>query len=444
VVIVVLLICIPAVWFAIIRMEGTTPAIEIELDSPFIGISKTIGVSVEDAGSGIRRIWMGLLVDGQEVEILQRTFPSAGFFAGGKEKSVQVKTTVSPKTLGLADGKGVIRAVVWDYSLRKWGKGNQAYLEKEIHIDTQPPGIEMLSHAHNVAQGGSGVAVYRLSEPCPVSGITVGDSFFPGYAGLSDDPAVHTAFFALNYQQGKDTQIAATARDYAGNPAVGKMVYHINARSFRKDTINLSDRFFNAKMPDFDGKFPESSQENPLELFLKVNRELRQRDNDAFYGVTAKTEKKILWQGPFLRLPGSANRARFADHRTYFYGGKVIDRQVHMGIDLASTKHASVPAANRGKVVFTGEQGIYGNTVILDHGYGLFTLYSHLSQIRAVVGNIVDKGEIIGKTGMTGLAGGDHLHYGTLIHQTYVNPIEWWDEHWIKNNVSDKIESAIP
>jgi hypothetical protein len=111
------------------------------------------------------------------------------------------------------------------------------------------------------------------------------------------------AFFALNYQQGKDTQIAVTAKDYAGNPAVGKMVYHINARSFRKDTINLSDRFFNAKMPDFDGKFPESSQENPLELFLKVNRELRQRDNEAFYGATQKTEKEILWKGAFCGCP---------------------------------------------------------------------------------------------------------------------------------------------
>lgn len=444
VVIVVLLISIPGVWLTIIRMEGKPPAVEIELDSPFIGASQSIGVSVEDAGSGIRRIWMGLLVNGREVEILQRTFPSAGFFAGGKEKSVRVQATVSPKALGLADGKGVIRAVVWDYSLRKWGKGNQAYLEKEIHIDTLPPAIEMLSRSHNVAQGGSGVAVYRLSEACPVSGITVGDSFFPGYAGLSDDPAVHVAFFALNYRQGSDTQIAATAKDYAGNSGVAKMVYHINARSFRKDAINLSDRFFNSKMPDFDGRFSESSQENPLDLFLKVNRELRRQDNDAFYSVTAKTEKEILWKGPFSRLPGSANRARFADHRTYFYGGKVIDRQVHMGIDLASTKHAPVPAANRGKVAFTGNQGIYGNTVILDHGYGLFTLYAHLSQIQAVKGSIVEKGEIIGKTGMTGLAGGDHLHYGTLIHQTYVNPVEWWDKNWIKNNVSDKIDSAIP
>jgi hypothetical protein len=156
VVIVVLLISIPAVWLTIIRMEGTAPSLEIELESPFIGAERSIGVSVDDTGSGIRKIWMGLLVNGKEVEILQRSFPSAGFFAGGKEKTVRVKATVSPKTLGLADGKGIVRAVVRDYSLRKWGKGNQAYLEKEIHIDTKPPAIEMLSRTHNVAQGGSG------------------------------------------------------------------------------------------------------------------------------------------------------------------------------------------------------------------------------------------------------------------------------------------------
>jgi murein DD-endopeptidase MepM/ murein hydrolase activator NlpD len=222
------------------------------------------------------------------------------------------------------------------------------------------------------------------------------------------------------------------------------LVHHINTRSFRKDAINLSDGFFNAKMPDFERYFPELSGGSRADLFLKVNRELRLKDSEAIYQVTQQTEKKILWDGPFLRLPKSANRARFADHRTYFYGGKVIDRQVHMGIDLASTAHSPVPAANRGKVVFTGDQGIYGNTVILDHGFGLFTLYSHLSQINVADGQMVEKGESIGKTGMTGLAGGDHLHYGTLIHGTYVNPVEWWDDAWIKNNISAKIEDAGP
>jgi murein DD-endopeptidase MepM/ murein hydrolase activator NlpD len=444
VVTVALLICIPAVWLAIIRMEGSAPALEIELESPFFGATRTVTVNVDDTGSGVRKIWMGLLVEGREVEVLQRTFPSAGFFAGGKEKTVQVKAPVSPQSLGLTDGKGVIRVVAWDYSLRKWGKGNRVYLEKEIQIDTKAPSIDLISRAHNLTQGGSGAAIYRLSEDCPVSGVAVGDKFYPGYAGHFKDPSVYMAFFALDYQQGKETRMVATAEDFAGNRSTSGLVYHINTRSFRKDAINLSDSFFNSKMPDFERYFPESAGGSRADLFLKVNRELRRRDSEAIYRVTSRTEKEILWDGPFLRLPRSANRARFADHRTYFYAGKVIDRQVHLGIDLASTAHSPVPAANRGKVAFTGDQGIYGNTIILDHGFGLFTLYSHLSQINVTVGQMVDKGEPMGKTGLTGLAGGDHLHYGTLIHQTYVNPVEWWDDHWITNNISAKIDDAGP
>jgi murein DD-endopeptidase MepM/ murein hydrolase activator NlpD len=437
-----LLLCIPAVWLAIIRMEGSPPMLEIELKSPFIGAERSIGLSAEDAGSGIRKVWMGLLVDGREVEILQRAYPSAGFFAGGKEKVVRVDATVSPKSLGLTDGKGILRVVAWDYSLRKWGKGNRVYLEKEIHIDTKPPSIELISRAHNLAQGGSGVAVYRLSEDCPVSGIMVGDRFYPGYSGHFSDPAVHMAFIALDYRQDTNTRLVATAEDFAGNRSTSNLLYHLNARSFRKDVINLSDRFFNAKMAHFERYFPELAGGSRRDLFLKVNRDLRRMDNEAIRQVTRQTEKRIMWKGPFLRLPRSANRARYADHRTYFYGGKVIDRQVHMGIDLASTSQSLIPAANHGKVAFAGDRGIYGNSVIIDHGFGLFTLYSHLSQIIVAEGQMVEKGEHIGKTGKTGLAGGDHLHFAALIHQTYVNPVEWWDGAWIENNISVKIDAA--
>lgn len=437
-----LLVSVPLIWLAIIRLEGTPPALELSLESPYVGASRSVSVSVSDVGSGVRRIWIAVIAGDKEEILLQQSFSSAGFFAGGKEKTVSVDATISPKTLGMSDGKALLRVAAWDYSLRKWGKGNQIYLEKEIYIDTQTPSIRLISQNHNLNQGGSGLAIYRLSEACPVSGVTVGDHFYPGVGGLFRDPSIHMAFFALDYRQDKKTPMVVSAEDKAGNRSTARILHHVNGRTFRKDAINISDKFFNKKMPDFEKYFPDKAGGNQLELFLKVNREQRKKDNRAIFALTAQSEKEILWKGNFLRLPRSANRARFADQRTYFYGGKVIDRQVHMGIDLASTSGAPVPAANRGKIVFTGDIGIYGNTVIIDHGLGLFTLYAHLRHISVMDGQTVEKGDIIGNTGMTGLAGGDHLHYGTIVHQTYVNPIEWWDKAWIKNNITSKIEDA--
>ena len=132
----------------------------------------------------------------------------------------------------------------------------------------------------------------------------------------------------------------------------------------------------------------------------------------------------------------------FADRRTYVFGGKKVDQQDHLGFDLASVSSAPVPAANRGVVVLARYFGIYGNTVVLDHGVGLMSLYSHLSTIDVTEGQEVDKGHTLGRTGETGLAGGDHLHFTTLVRGLAVNPIEWWDPAWIRDRVLGKL--AVP
>jgi murein DD-endopeptidase MepM/ murein hydrolase activator NlpD len=109
-----------------------------------------------------------------------------------------------------------------------------------------------------------------------------------------------------------------------------------------------------------------------------------------------------------------------------------------MGVDLASTTNASVEAANHGIVAYAGYLGIYGNFVIIDHGFGFFTLYGHLNSIDVKKGQAVRKGDVMGHTGSSGLAGGDHLHFGMLIGGQFVNPQEWWDAHWIADNVTKK------
>ena len=131
--------------------------------------------------------------------------------------------------------------------------------------------------------------------------------------------------------------------------------------------------------------------------------------------------------------------ARYGDKRLYFYKGKKIDEQFHLGVDLASLANSPVMAANGGRIVFAEKLGIYGLAVVIDHGQGLTSLYAHLSNIDVASDQTVKKGDVIGQTGRTGLAAGDHLHFSVMVHGVPVNPIEWWDDHWIQDNVMRKL-----
>ena len=150
-------------------------------------------------------------------------------------------------------------------------------------------------------------------------------------------------------------------------------------------------------------------------------------------------EKLRIWSGAFLQMPNTQNMSPYAVRRTYVYRGKVVDRQVHLGLDLASTAGAPVPAANGGVVTMVGDLGIYGQTVVVDHGQGLFSLYSHLSGITVAEGERVARGQAVGTSGQSGMAGGDHLHFSILVGGEFVNPVEWLDDHWIADNVANKL-----
>ena len=151
---------------------------------------------------------------------------------------------------------------------------------------------------------------------------------------------------------------------------------------------------------------------------------------------------EMLWGGVvFHPFGNNAVEAAFADQRTYVYQGKEVDRQTHLGFDLARVVHSPIVAANRGKVVYAAPLGIYGNCVILDHGMGVQSLYAHLSSIAVQTGQMVDKEQELGKSGMTGMAGGDHLHFTMLVNGHMVNPVEWWDQHWIQDRILRKLKS---
>jgi len=443
--ILIVLLCLavigPGGWFLWLKYEGRPPEIRLDLEANVLGEVTEVSGTIQDPHSGVRKFWMGLIQNGSETVLLEKTIDAGKGQSGSSGNIVPFDILINAKKLGLSDGKAIFRMVAWDHSWRNWLKGNHAYIEKDIIFDTQSPRLTILTSQHNISQGGAGLVAYRLSEACDKSGVYVGEEFFPGYPGYFDDQEIYIALFALGHDQGRDTDLYVKAVDAAGNTARSGFYHYIREKRFKTDKIPISKRFLEWKMPEFEASMELDKNASLIEQFLYVNQTLRRINNQSLLENGEVSDKKRYWQGAFGRLPNSARRANFADHRVYQYNGETIDEAVHMGIDLASIRHAEIPAANAGKVAFAGPIGIYGNTALIDHGYGLFSVYAHLSRFSVNAGDMVEKGDIIGNTGTTGLAGGDHLHYGMFIGHVYVNPVEWWDAAWIENNITSKLES---
>ena len=255
------------------------------------------------------------------------------------------------------------------------------------------------------------------------------------------------AFFALPFDQDAAAPVTVFARDEAGNEATARMDRQPFPKRFQRSRIPLDRAFLDRVVPAIAANTPSlglaaGAGTDKLEGFLVINRDLRQQNNQAIAALAARTAPEMRWTESFAQLGNTQVESRFADHRTYFFDGKEVDQQTHLGFDLASTQQAPVTAANRGVVVHAAYLGIYGNCVVVDHGLGVQSLYGHLSSMDVKDGDAVDKGQTLGRSGTTGLAGGDHLHFTMLVGGVQVNPVEWWDPHWMEDRVFRKIREA--
>jgi len=317
---------------------------------------------------------------------------------------------------------------------------------RDVQVRLDPPRITVVSSHHYVNHGGSEMVVYRATPADVASGVRVGDVEYPGYpVGNGADPAVKAAFFALLYDQPLNAKIIAFARDEAGNEATASFMDNVFEKPQKKSRIAIDDKLIDRVAPEIRQNSPDLKVDagiSNLDLFLKENGELRQMNAEKIQQLAKQTSATRVWDGPFVQLGNSKVEAAFADHRTYVYKGKDVDHQVHLGFDLAVTSHVPIVAANAGTVLNASWLGIYGNCVIIDHGMGVQSLYGHLSSFDVKVGDKVSRGQTIGRSGMTGMAGGDHLHFTMLVNGRMVNPVEWWDSHWITDRVMRKLADA--
>jgi murein DD-endopeptidase MepM/ murein hydrolase activator NlpD len=271
------------------------------------------------------------------------------------------------------------------------------------------------------------------------AGVRVGKYTFRSFPmpGQTDpNSSQRFSLFAFPWDVPADTVPEVYARNPSGAEATAKFWFKVFPKQFRARDLPIDDAFLQKAVGELD---PNGSGEL-VDRFLKINREMRKQNNQYLTDLRMKSEPRMLWQGPFFRI--GKVESFFADQRSYFYKGAKIDRQMHLGFDLSDVQAAPVKAANAGKVLHAGPLGIYGNCIVVDHGYGLQSIYGHLRQINVKVGDSVTKEQVMGRSGATGLAGGDHIHYSIQVDGVQVNPIEWWDEHWIQDRVLSKIGPA--
>ncbi len=414
------------------------PAVRVAIEPALAALghaARPITVVLDAPAANLAAVEVRVVQQGTARPVLSEDLTSAA------SRTLRKPVTLDATALKLQEGPAELEIDARD-SLWRPRPPRGPRLVHRFTVDLTPPKLELKTATGYIKHAGAGIVVYR-PEGAVRSGVRVGTEFFPGVAGLAPDPAVHVALFVVPYD-GPQVAPTVVAVDEAGNERViGVPVTFLPVR-FPKDTITLTEAFLRQKMPELVPQTPSGAPTGELlQSFLRVNGEGRKGFEAKNREITrGETSPKPLWTGPFRQQPNTKVFANFPEERTYQLDGRTVDTQWHLGIDLASNRQSPVVASNAGRVVFTGPNGIYGNMVVLDHGLGLMSLYAHLSDIGVKAGQTVQKGEALGRSGQTGLAGGDHLHFAMLIHGVYTSPIEWWDDHWLKDRIAKPLVDA--
>jgi len=398
---------------------------------------KTLVLDVADDGSGLRSLAVELVLPAGATPLLQKSWPG-GLLSGGETQPTQerIEVPVDPKGLGLKDGAATLRVRARDWSWSGFFAGNETVAELPLTIDLKPPRVAVENGQTYLQRAGSGLAVYTVSDDTVRDGVDVSGEFYPGAPYPGSDPSQHRrlAFFAIPRDGARDPVIRVVAEDAAGNRTAQGWQTFFKEREFMEISLNLPPSFFTNKVAELAAA-RDVDASDLVRAFQEINSKGRQADEARVREIVKDTRPEKLWDGAFQQLANSKVTSHFAERRSYFVEGNQISEATHYGFDLATTAHGPITASNSGRVIFADDLGIYGGCVVIDHGFGVTSLYGHLSRIDVAPGDTVAKGQTIGLSGATGLAGGDHLHFAILVRDTYVDPVEWWDPKWIREKI---------
>ena len=407
--------------------RSATPVVDLTSPVTSLGQATPIAVHVHDP-RGVSKLSAIVEQNGTQYAAWQSSQPSSAadstfsFTAG-------VKTTPQ-----LRDGKAklIVEATSNDL-LQKTGR-----LERDVTVVTQPPTISVDSDQHYLYLGMADLATFNVSGGWTEAGVRVGDQTYRAWP-MPGGKAGFFSLYAFAWNMPLGTIPLAYASNGAGNDVTSPLVVQFPKKEQPKYTVHdlqVSDAF----MQKVVGELDPSGSGDPVARFVEINSEMRRANNKTLSDLRFKTADRFLWSQPFTRQSHSQAESTFADLRNYIYQGKKIDQQVHLGYDLAVTQHVGVEASNDGRVVYAAPLGIYGNCIVVDHGYGLQTIYGHLSHIAVHEGDMVKRGQVMGQSGMTGMAGGDHIHFAMQLDGVQIDPKDWWDSHWIQDHIAKRVD----
>ncbi len=362
-----------------------------------------------------------------------------------KEQILSVKYPTS-KVLDLKATKLKLQVTVYDSSFWNMMQGNKSEKVIDINVDYTRPNVNVIANSYSITQGGSALVVFQADDAnLDMIYVEAGKEKFKAQPYKKE--GYYAALIAWPFTE-EDFKANVVAIDAAKNSREVEVPFYLKNHQYRVSWIKASDEFINGKITDLASSDPEYAHiEDKLEKLKAINETMRLKNEALIHSLSKNVSSDMLesWKlNKFYPLRNGQKVASYGDHRHYYYDDKnnEVSQSYHVGYDLASTKMATIKASNPGKVVYANENGIYGNMPMIDHGLGLYSLYGHCSQLLVNEGDQVKAGDDIAKTGITGLALGDHLHFGIVVQGIEVRPVEWFDQEWIRKNVDDIFKAA--
>jgi murein DD-endopeptidase MepM/ murein hydrolase activator NlpD len=438
-------------------LEHSAPEIRV-VDFPRgIGLTPvSVIVELSDPGAGLDEVVIRTKQRGTSREILRQSL--------GGRADARVTVDFPGEKSGLEEGSAEFEVRAFDRSF--WNNHNEKSFP--LKVDYHRPKVEVLTTQHNARHGGSQLVFYRASdESLALSGVKVGNETFLGYPARGidkdfDESNVFAALYAVDLEADiAKVPVRVFAEDEVGNATSASFYNKIQNRPRRSFNVTVTDEFLSRQVSNLaqknaedmekaaklageqiDFSTPGGGHDRLVDEFKFMITKLRDYNETQIVSKLKTPRFERYWFTPFVRQPGTV-QSGFSDELNYLIDGNQVGNSIQNGYEiLMSRDRSEVYAACDGIVAFTDDIGIYGNTVAIDHGLGLVSLYSHLDSSSVKQGDAVKGGQTIGYGGKTGLTRNSNVLFQIRVHGIPVDPTEWMDKNWFYAHINSKIEEV--